>query len=323
MADNPEKEEVTKAAKELVEATEEAPKGGEIKGEAAEEKTAEEETKAAAETAPEAPAPGSRARRVRKQVETYVPPEEVEKSVVVSTGKGTPLSEMDNVVANFKEVTWSNPHLKMLHSIVFGVGKKKEFKSHLLEFSGLVYPNGKEETEKEKIKAKIWKLQMNDLKSVIDLVDIERGHESFEEKKNPTKEKLCDRLLKWLEEPAESGRSKRKMRALKGAAKSSNAKKSATKSEPKKRKAAPSKKKTGAAKKAKTAPKKNDIDFDIPGATIEQVRTKVKSIVEKADKNEVTVKAVRKELEEWLDADLTDHKDAVRALAMEALNGGD
>ena len=144
---------------------------------------------------------------------------------------------------------------------------------------------------------------------------------------------LCDRLLEWLEEPSESGRNKRKMRTLKGAAKGGKASKN-SKSEPsgKKRKATTTKPKQKAPAKKKQkktkAPSSDDDDddddddnikFNIPGTTIEQVRGKVKSIIEKADKTEVTVKMVRKKLEDWLDADLTDHKDAVRALALEAM----
>ncbi|KAL9181682.1 LOW QUALITY PROTEIN: hypothetical protein ACHAXT_012025 [Thalassiosira profunda] len=57
----------------------------------------------------------------------------------------------------------------------------------------------------------------------------------------------------------------------------------------------------------------------IPGVDSETVREKVKSIVESADKEELTVKGVRKLLEDWLDRDLSDHRDAIRFFVMEAV----
>merc|ERR1711935_552633 len=103
-------------------------------------------------------------------------------------------SEMPTVVNNFKSVTWSDPILKKLYGIVFGVGKKKEFKSHLFQFNGLVYPattptpptssaptNDKEkdkekdkdkdvdetkERNRDQYKLKMYKLKMEELKNV-------------------------------------------------------------------------------------------------------------------------------------------------------------
>ena len=59
--------------------------------------------------------------------------------------------------------------------------------------------------------------------------------------------------------------------------------------------------------------------LNIPGATIEQVRAKVKKIVEVSGK-EVAVTDVRKQLEFWFDVDLSNSKDAVRALVLETMN---
>lgn len=100
-------------------------------------------------------ASSGRAKRVRKSTTNYVPEEETKKEIVIPDGKGTKLEDMPNVVAKFKDVTWSTPSLKNLYSIVFGVGQKKNFKAHLLQFSGLVFPEGKEEAEKEKVQNKV------------------------------------------------------------------------------------------------------------------------------------------------------------------------
>lgn len=125
---------------------------------------AEKDTTQSKVTADDTPAPAAetdtavssgRAKRVRKSTTNYVPEEETKKEIVIPDGKGTKLEDMPNVVAKFKDVTWSTPALKNLYSIVFGVGQKKNFKAHLLQFSGLVFPEGKEEAEKEKVQNKV------------------------------------------------------------------------------------------------------------------------------------------------------------------------
>ena len=100
-------------------------------------------------------ASSGRGKRVRKSTTNYVPEEETKKEIIIPRGKGEKLQDMPNVVARFQEVTWSTPSLKMLYSIVFGVGKKADFKKHLLQFNGLVFPEGKEEAEKEKVQLKV------------------------------------------------------------------------------------------------------------------------------------------------------------------------
>ena len=51
---------------------------------------------------------------------------------------------------------------------------------------------------------------------------------------------------------------------------------------------------------------------------IEKLRAKVRSIVENANNEELTVDEIRTVLEDWLETDL-DHKDAIRSLVMEVL----
>ena len=153
---------------------------------------------------------------------SYVPQESfaTKKEVVIPAGTGIKLSDMPTVVTNFKAVTWSDPTLKKLYTIVFGVGKKKEFKRHLMQFNGLVYPpnvikdNGKDDTmerNRDLYKLKMYKLKMDELKEVMDLCDIDRSTESFSSggeggddkkvKQQPDKEMLCIRFMEWLEDP--------------------------------------------------------------------------------------------------------------------------
>jgi len=284
---------------------------------------------------------------------------------VVPKGKGVKLSAMPNVVANFKDVTWSDPDLNSLHNVVFGQGRKKEYKANLLKFNGVVYSEGKEEAEKDKIRLKMYKLKMEALKATMDLADIDRSADSFESKKAPGKEELCERFLEWLENPEakdkktpKKGKRKSAGSAGKGSAKKETPTKKAKKTTPAKKtppaKKAVSAKKTPPAKKAVSAKKKTPIkmnsakkkaatkkaatkkaatptkgatkksatkavDLNIPGIELDKLREKVKSIVENADRKELTVKMVRKMLEDWLDTDLTDHKDAIRSLVMEVM----
>lgn len=60
----------------------------------------------------------------------------------------------------------------------------------------------------------------------------------------------------------------------------------------------------------------NDVNA---GIYIGIIRKKVKNIVENANKDELTVKGVRKMLGEWLGIDLSVHKNAIRQIVMEAL----
>jgi len=419
-------------------------------------------------------------KRVRKSTEIFVSNDGMatQKETIIQPGIGMKLEDMPNVVSNFEEVTWSNPHLKMLHTIAFGQGKKKEFKSKLLQFSGLPYmvkkgdksddnnkdddknsameedtptddnndeqenekkddddegkeekeenekkdgdDEGKEEEEEKKVEEKkveekkveekgneeedgdkkegaeekgeekegadknveddkevakeggkkggksknekkidndfldqervkillkIKKLKANDLKVVMDLVDVERDPKSFDDSKSPTKEMLTDRLLEWLEKPEESGRNKRKMKQLKGAAK--GGRKSVGSATKKRKSTATTPKSSSTTKKEKRGRKKKKISddteeddeeveaevvesteekspvkkikFNIPGCTIKQVRAKVKDMVEKGDKNELSVKSVRLSLEEWLDCSLIDSKDIIRSIVMDAM----
>jgi hypothetical protein len=216
----------------------------------------------------------------------------------------------------------------MLHTIVFGMGKKKEFKSHLLQFNGLVFPEGKEDEEREKIKLKMYKLVLGDLREVMDLCDIDRSAESFGKKGSPDKEDLCNRFLEWLEKPKSSGKKVKAAKKTTPAKKSPAAKTDGAKTDSAKKRGRPkgSSKEKGSAKKAKGTAKAevvedngDEINFNIPGTNLAQVREKVKSIVENANREELTVKGVRKLLEDWLDTDLSEYKDAVRSLVMEAM----
>jgi len=328
--------------------------------------------------------------RARKSTSsTYVPEESfaTKKEVLIPHGSGIKLSEMPTVVDNFKSVTWSDPILKKLYGIVFGVGKKKEFKSHLFQFNGLVYPtptpapptNDKDqdkdkdvvddtkERNRDLYKLKMYKLKMEELKNVMDLCDIDRSTESFSSngdgdekaKQQPDKEMLCIRFMEWLEQPKVNSNEKKSKTGNKKKRKSTSSsttsspstttpskKKKTTKKSPtsatkkkvaatspasskKKTKKSPAsstkkvaKKGTAAAAATTTATTTSTgivVEWNIPGVTLDKVRDKVQRIIEGGDKETLTVKSVRTALEEWLDMDLTKHKDTVRSLTMEFL----
>lgn len=59
--------------------------------------------------------------------------------------------------------------------------------------------------------------------------------------------------------------------------------------------------------------------FGIPGLSIEMVREKVKNVVENGNPAEISVMDIRNMLEEWLDEDLSAHRETVRYFILEAL----
>ena len=151
----------------------------------------------------------------------------------------------------------------------------------------------------------------------MDLCDIDRSMDSFEEKKNPDKDMLSTRFLEWLQEPKASGKKLKKASAKRKSSSSAAAAKAPKKkSPPKKAKKEASKPK----KKKKTAtPADEDEEVNIPGVSTDKIRSKIQSIVANADKDSVTVKDVRKKLEDWLDMDLLEYKNSIRALVMDAM----
>jgi len=286
------------------------------------------------------PAKGSRSStRERKSIETYAPPSaETPKKFEIPDGEGEKLGDLPNVVSNFKGVTLSSDVIKDLHNVVFGggKGKKRALKNNLLEFSGLVYTEDGEEKEKEKVKVleRMYKLNLDGLKSVMDLADVNRA-------KLTDKDSLCNTFLAWLEKPTASGKeaksAPKKKRKSSGSSKKAPAKKAKSSSsntaEKKKSKKAESSKKAPA-KKAKSsssnaAEKKKSKktksagevdDLGIPGVTREQLTEKIRSMIASADHGSVTVKDIRAQLEDFLDMDLEPFKDEIRGIVMNVLS---
>lgn len=163
----------------------------------------------------------------------------------------------------------------------------------------------------------MYKLKLDQLKEVMDLADIDRSLESFG-KKNPDKDMLCTRFLEWLEEPKESGKKLKQKTAAKR--KSSSTTKATKKSPAKKAKKEPSKSKPKKKKEVTpAADSDDDVEVNIPGVSTDKIRAKIETIVASADRESVTVKDVRKKLEDWLDMDLTEYKNGIRALVMDVM----
>jgi hypothetical protein len=282
----------------------------------------------------------SRGKRQRKSIQNFNPEEydTQKKEIEIPSGNGVKLMDMPNVVDNFKAITWSDPHLKMLHSLIFGGrGKKKEFKAHLLQFNGLVYPEGKDaEEERAKLREKMYKLTLPELMSVMDLVDVPRYGSSFglEKSKAPSKDDLCTRLLEWLEEPGASGNKRKDPPSKKrkstpsssnsgSAAKKSSSTKTSPSTQKKKAAAASPKPKVVAKVEKKISSKKpkaeEEVNINIPGVDIDKLREKVRSIVQTGNRDTLSVKSIRAMLEDWLDTDLGGHKDAIRTIVMDEL----
>lgn len=258
-----------------------------------------------AKAASPAPAKGSRcSTRERKSTMTYAPPPPVAKTTEIAEGSGEALSEHPNVVEKFKNVTYNSEALHDLHHIVFGGRVKKTLlKGNLMAFRGLVYPDGKEDEAKEKVLGRMYKLKLGPLKEAIGLAD-------FSTSGLKGKEEICDGFLAWLENPQPSGK---ELAAKRKAKRKSTSKKAPSKSKEEKK---PVKKKA-----KKSASKAQDETAKmIPGVPEEKLRTKIKSIIGNSDVESVTVKDIRKELEDWLDMKLDDYKGTIRSITLDELS---
>lgn len=135
----------------------------------------------------------TRPKRERRQVHRFKIVEEVTE-FHIPEGKGQKLSEIPNVSYCIrKQRVRSDPGIVALHKLIFGVGKRAEYKQHLLDFSGFVYD---EKTTRDKIVAKANKMHLPLLKEILLILDQPRSG---------TKEQIVERLLTFLENPQPSG----------------------------------------------------------------------------------------------------------------------
>lgn len=78
---------------------------------------------------------------------------------------------------------------------------------------------------------------------------------------------------------------------------------------------------TVSGKKSKATSQTIEDQFNIPSTDITKVRKKIKTIVQDANHDELTVRGVRMKLEKWLGGMiLLDHKSVIKALVIEAIN---
>mmetsp|Transcript_31519 Transcript_31519/g.89480 ORF Transcript_31519/g.89480 Transcript_31519/m.89480 type:complete len:396 (+) Transcript_31519:133-1320(+) len=150
---------------------------------------------AAGRTPQKAKAAGSRtSARARKAVDHFVVealrgPSEV---AVVKEGKGEKLSDIPNIVFHMSKVSGKDDLMNLLHRLLYGrPGKANTRKRDILAFSGFVYEDKELEQEKDLDKVMKWKLE--EIHRVMDLLDMQRGTGSKEEK--------ATRLLEFLEKP--------------------------------------------------------------------------------------------------------------------------
>eukprot|EP01102_Stenamoeba_stenopodia_P013483 TRINITY_DN4386_c0_g2_i8.p2 TRINITY_DN4386_c0_g2~~TRINITY_DN4386_c0_g2_i8.p2 ORF type:complete len:262 (-),score=124.07 TRINITY_DN4386_c0_g2_i8:1045-1830(-) len=188
-------------------------------------------------------------KRERKKVERLAPVAEQKKEVVIPKGKGSPLEKIDNVAYMIKKTSRNDESLHLLHTAIFGHGKRVEFKPRLLQFSGLVYKEGKEKEDREKLAAKLNKHTIPELKNMMKILDLPLSG---------TKEELVERSIKFLEKPKDSGNPSIEAAEEKAKKKKERAKKK-KKEGSKKRKATTKKEKKGT-KKGKVEEKDEDED---------------------------------------------------------------
>eukprot|EP00727_Mastigamoeba_balamuthi_P009033 m51a1_g4752 putative nhp6ap (322) ;mRNA; f:411485-412748 len=167
------------------------------------------------------------------------------KAVEVVAGKGKKLSDLSYVMDQFERRTRDDVALQTLHRLAYGAPVRGALlKKQLREFSGVVYAEGA--LSRDKLKARIGARTLNVLRDLCSLVGLERGGD---------RDEVEERLLAWLEKPADTGAKAAAAPSHKRAA----AKASAASPEPRKKKAKAGKKdkaKPAAAKKGSSSSSK-------------------------------------------------------------------
>ncbi|GFY48938.1 protein DEK [Trichonephila inaurata madagascariensis] len=134
--------------------------------------------------------------RARKQVErleySFNTPKEKQE---IQEGIGQKLGDCPRIEHQIQKTSIED--LKPLHRILFGrVGSAPQIKRNIRKFSG--FPFEKKSTEFDRKKATVEKLTNSVLKRVCELLDLERSG---------TKEEIVARILEFLLEPKDSGKS--------------------------------------------------------------------------------------------------------------------
>eukprot|EP01105_Mastigella_eilhardi_P013142 TRINITY_DN298_c0_g5_i1.p1 TRINITY_DN298_c0_g5~~TRINITY_DN298_c0_g5_i1.p1 ORF type:complete len:394 (+),score=194.40 TRINITY_DN298_c0_g5_i1:85-1266(+) len=115
-------------------------------------------------------------------------------------GKGDKLKNIERIAANIKHLPKKDATLAALHRLVIGkVAKGVEVKDNLESFNGVVYDD--DEFPKEKLVAKIEKMNLRMLRRVCDVLALDS---------EGTRDELSESLIKFLAKPTDLGRSPRK-----------------------------------------------------------------------------------------------------------------
>jgi len=123
----------------------------------------------------EAPKEGDRPKRDRKSVSKFqFETKKEDKETTIPKGKGVALGEHPTVTKNLSSVKSTEPYLKKLHRLLFGVtGKKHVIKKNIRLFSG--YEIDDKDKLKSSLEEKLNKLEKGDLKDISKLLDQNYG----------------------------------------------------------------------------------------------------------------------------------------------------
>lgn len=136
-------------------------------------------------------------KRERKNVQRFEEGKKSEPSKVdFEEGSGTPLGEIPRVEASITR--FKNEDLKFLHRLLFKVqGNNKLFKKNIRKFNG--FPFDKDSEEYKKKVETLKKAETKVLKTTCEILDLA---------KTGNKDDLVDRIMEFLIEPKDSGKSK-------------------------------------------------------------------------------------------------------------------
>jgi len=271
---------------------------------------------------------GSRASaRERKTVERLQLPDSrpVAERAEVKEGTGTKLSEIPNIAFHMSKISGKDDFMAALHRLLFRKpGKGTTRKKAIMEFSGFVYENEEEELQKDVDKLKKWVLA--DIHKLMELLDMQRGTGSKDEK--------AERTIQFLKAPevlnsidlaqkeADKKEKEKKKRERLAAAKEKKRKQKA-KEEAKKKKAAAAKKKSPS-KKKKPEPEEEEEEGEEEEGEEEEgeeepPKKKVKSTPSKSPAKAETLSKPKPKGEFWEELCTTEEQREIAMAAVEIM----
>ena len=127
---------------------------------------------------------------------TYVAPK---KAAIETDGDGVALSSIPAIVEKLKKTTSRDPTLKQIHTLMYSrAGSQKNVKDNIAKFNGFAADSA----DQPRLVQKMQRYSLANLKSIFDILCLNRSSTSFDDGKTPNKDALMERLADWLIKPS-------------------------------------------------------------------------------------------------------------------------